>query len=70
MTLHLQKFVDRVRGHDARGAKDLVISMADAKDIHADLTKLLLELQYRREQQSTDTQEEKTVTVQISGGSF
>ena len=59
-----------MRGHEARGAKDLVISMADAKDIHADLTKLLLELQDLREQQLTDTQEEKATTVQISGGSF
>jgi hypothetical protein len=70
MTLHLQKFVDRVRGHEARGAKDLVISMADAKDIHADLTRLLLELYDLREQRLTDPQEEKTVTVQISGGAF
>jgi hypothetical protein len=70
MTLHLQKFVDRVRGHEARGAKDLVISMADAKDIHADLTKLLLELHDLREQRLADPQEEKTVTVQISGGAF
>jgi hypothetical protein len=70
MTIHLQKFVDRVRGHEARGAKDLVISMSDAKDLHADLTRLLLELQDLRKQQVVNSQEEKTITVQIGGGSF
>jgi hypothetical protein len=70
MTIHLQKFVDRVRGHEARGAKDLVISMSDAKDLHADLTRLLLELQDLRKQQVVNSQEDKTITVQIGGGSF
>jgi hypothetical protein len=42
MSLHLQKFVDRVRGFEARGAKDFVMPMGDAKDMHADITRLLL----------------------------
>ena len=38
MTIHLNKFVDRVRGFEARGAKDFVMSLTDAKDMHADIT--------------------------------
>ena len=49
MTIHLQKFVDRVRGHEARGARDFVMSMTDAKDLHADITRLMLELHDLRE---------------------
>ena len=69
MTIHLQKFVDRVRGHEARGARDFVMSMADAKDLHADITRLLIDLQTLRETTVKSPQED-VVTVQIAGGSF
>lgn len=69
MTVHLQKFVDRVRGHEARGARDFVMSMADAKDLHADVTRLLLVLQTLQEQAKTEAKEE-VITVQMDGGSF
>jgi hypothetical protein len=69
MSLHLQKFVDRVRGHEARGAKDFVMTLAEAKDMHADITRLLLELHDLREKASKlPTQE--VITVQVGGGSF
>jgi hypothetical protein len=69
MSLHLQKFVDRVRGHEARGAKDFVMTLAEAKDMHADITRLLLELQDLREQASKPNTEQ-VITVQVGGGSF
>jgi hypothetical protein len=50
MTIHLTKFVDRVRGHEARGARDFVMTMTDAKDLHADITRLLVELRDLHEQ--------------------
>jgi hypothetical protein len=69
MTIHLQKFVDRVRGHEARGSRDFVMSMADAKDLHADITRLLIDLQTLRETTVKSPQED-VVTVQMNGGSF
>ena len=69
MSLHLQKFIDRVRGHEARGSKDFIMSMSDAKDMHADITRLLLELHDLREKNSKPAEEE-VITVQIGGGSF
>lgn len=69
MTIHLQKFVDRVRGFEARGSRDFVMSLADAKDMHADITRLLLELHNLREQ-ITKSAEEEVITVQVGGGSF
>jgi len=68
MTIHLQKFVDRVRGHEARGTKDFVMTLAEAKDMHADITRLLLELQDLRERASK--QIEEVIKVQVGGGSF
>ena len=69
MTIHLQKFVDRVRGHEARGSRDFVMSMTDAKDLHADITRLMLELHDLRELAVSATQE-SVITVQVGGGSF
>ena len=69
MTMHLAKFVDRVRGQEARGVKDFVMSMTDAKDMHADITRLLLELHNLREQLVQSPQED-VITVQMDGGSF
>jgi hypothetical protein len=43
------------------------MSMADAKDLHADITGLLLELQELK-QKPTATQE--VITVKMDGGSF
>jgi hypothetical protein len=69
VTVHLQKFVDRVRGHEARGSRDFVMSMSDAKDLHADITRLLLTLQTLQEQVKTEAEHE-VITVQIGGGQF
>ena len=69
MSIYLQKYVDRVRGLEARGAKDFTMSMADAKDLHADITRLLIDLQNLREQ-SLKAPEEEVITVKMDGGTF
>jgi hypothetical protein len=69
MTIHLTKFVDRVRGQEARGVKDFVMSMTDAKDLHADITRLLIDLQTLREQ-AIITQEDQVITLKMDGGTF
>ena len=69
MSMHLQKFVDRVRGHEARGSKDFIMTLAEAKDMHADITRLLLELHDLRSRVSKSVTEE-VITVQVGGGSF
>lgn len=69
MSIHLQKFVDRVRGFEARGARDFTMSMSDAKDLHADITRLLIDLQNLREQAS-NAQEDQVITVEMDGGKF
>ena len=69
MTIHLNKFVDRVRGFESRGAKDFIMSLKDAQDLHADITRLLLELRDLREQTAKAPQEE-VIQVKMDGGSF
>jgi hypothetical protein len=67
--MHLQKFVDRVRGFEARGSKDFMMTMNEAKDLHADITRLLLELHALREQLVL-AKEQEVITVEVSGKSF
>lgn len=69
MSIHLQKFVDRVRGFEARGAKDFTMSITEAKDLHADITRLLIDLQNLREHVA-NAQEDQVVTVEMDGGKF
>jgi len=69
MSLHIKKFVDRLRGFEARNAKDFTMSITDAKDLHADITRLLNELQEHKEALMTKQTEEVT-EIRISGGSF
>lgn len=43
--------------------------MADAKNLHADITKLLLEMQNLR-QNTGKNNDDQVITVQVDGGSF
>jgi hypothetical protein len=66
MSLHINRFVDAIKAAESRAQRDLTMSLRDAKDLHADITKLLLTLQSL--QQTTQTAQ--TVEVVMSGGSF
>ena len=69
MSLHLNRFIERLQGFEARGAKDCIMPLSDAKGMHADLTRLLLELNNLKEAAVTARQDE-VITVQVGGGSF
>jgi hypothetical protein len=67
--LHINRFIDRIKAADARQQRDFTMSMSDAKDLHADITKLLLALHNLHEQDvvSLTTASESIV---IDGGKF
>jgi hypothetical protein len=67
MSLHIHRFVDSIKAHEARGQRDFTMPLRDAKDLHADITKLLITLEQMREQQSRGAE---VVEVQVTGGSF
>lgn len=67
--INIQKFVDRVSGFEARGQKDFIMSMKEAKDLHADITRLLLTLETLRETANSQPKDE-VITVNMDGGSF
>jgi len=63
--LYIRKFIDRLQQADLKGQKDFVCPIADAKNLHNDITKLLLDLEAVQK-----NQEPETVTVELGGGSF
>jgi hypothetical protein len=46
------------------------MSMSDAKDLHADITKLLLALQVLHEQGTATATNNPTVELEVTGGAF
>lgn len=67
MTLHINRFVDSIKAHEARGQRDFTMSLRDAKDLHADITKLLLMVEEARRQLVT---KDEPIQVEITGGAF
>ena len=68
MSLHINRFIDNIKAHEARAQRDFTMPLRDAKDLHSDITKLLLKIDSLQEQlleaQST------VVEVNLDGGSF
>lgn len=67
--IHIQKFIERLQGFEARGARDFTMPIKDAKDLHADLTRLLITLQAARES-AVNSAQDNEITVEMKGGSF
>jgi hypothetical protein len=67
MSLHINRFVDSIKAAESRGQKDLIIPIRDAKDLHSDITKLLLALEQSRKEQAVVNE---PIEVVLSGGSF
>ena len=67
MSLHINRFVDAIKAAESRGQRDLTMSMRDARDLHADITKLLFTLEQIRSQPPVSDQ---VVQVELQGGTF
>jgi hypothetical protein len=71
MSLHINRFIDNIKAHEARGQKDFIMPIRDAKDLHGDITKLLLAMdQLRGQVANQSSQKDEVVQVEITGGSF
>jgi hypothetical protein len=65
--LYIKRFIDRLQSFESRGVKDFTCPIQDAKNLHADITKLLIDLEQSKNQPPA---QEQTITVQMEGGSF
>ena len=69
MSLHINRFVDNIKAHESRGQKDFTMSMRDAKDLHSDITKLLLTLE-QLHNKAPGAQKDEVITIELTGGGF
>ena len=69
MSLHINRFVDRVKAAESQQQRNVTLTIAEARDLHADITKLLLVLQTLQEQSRSTVAEDK-LNLEIDGGSF
>lgn len=72
MSLHIHKFIDLVRATESRGQRDLHMPLKDARDLHADITRLLTTLEDLRRGAPTATQQsqDQIIELEVTGGSF
>ena len=53
--IHITNFIDKIKFFDSKNSKDFVIPLREAKNLHADITKLLLVLQELQNKEEQDT---------------
>jgi hypothetical protein len=68
MSIHINRFVDSVKAHEARGQREFMMPMKDAKDLHADITKLLMAMVDLQDHQLA--RKEQVITVELGGRDF
>jgi hypothetical protein len=66
MSLHITKFLDRIKAAESRQQREVTMSINEARDLHADITRLLARL----EQAHTANSEPEVIEVRLSGGTF
>jgi len=42
--IHINNFIDKLKFFETKNSKDFIIPMSEAKNLHTDITKLLLKL--------------------------
>ena len=59
--IHITNFIDKIKFFDSKNSKDFVMPLREAKNLHADITKLLLVLQ------ELQNKEEQNTSVELKG---
>jgi len=67
LSLHLKKFNDRVKVMNQTNAKELVLSLLDARNIHSEIFELLTKI---NDLTNIKKEDEATVSVDFDGGNF
>ena len=70
MSLHINRFLDRIRAAESRQQRDVTMTTAEARDLHTDITRLLLALQVSHEQKTTESADNAVINIEVQGGAF
>lgn len=66
MSVHINRFLDLVKAAESRQQRTVCLTLVEAKNLHCDITRLLLRVQSVAEHKKDN----QTVTVVMDGGKF
>ena len=67
MSMHITRLLDRIKAADSRQQRDITMTVNEARDLHTDITRLLLALEQAHQ---TTAKPQETTDITIAGGSF
>lgn len=70
MSLHINRFLDRVRQAESRQQRDVTMTVQEARDLHNDITRLLLIVTELQQNRSESTSDDTQTTIEIQGGTW
>ena len=68
MLLHINKFLDRIKAMESRPQRELTMTLAEARDLHTDITRILILLQDLHEQRQATPAD--SASIEVDGGRF
>lgn len=68
MSVHINRYIDKIKMFESKQSKQFTMTMREAKDLHGDITKLLLALQEL--QKGAEDDDDKPRSIEVSGGSW
>ena len=72
--IHINRFIDKIKAMEAKGmaGRPFPMTIAEARDLHSDITKLLLGVQALQEQLADQQAmpNEPVFKVELTGGGF
>ena len=66
---HINRFIDKIKMSESKQLKKIELTIKEARDLHADITKLLLVLQELQEPPAKSDSDE-VQKVEIDGGKW
>ena len=68
--IHINNFIDKIKFFESQGKRDFTFSLREAKDLHGDITKLLLVLQEVRDNPAAAKSNNEVVNVELKGNDW
>jgi len=67
--IHINNFVDKIKALELQNSKQFSMTMREAKDLHGDITKLLIALQVLQERKS-NVSDNEVIQVELRGDTW
>ena len=70
MTVHIQRFINKLKAFESRGLREFTMPITEAKDLHTELTLLLLHIEDIRSKLAPRSDDTEIIEISMTGGSF